>query len=551
MALTIGQEKAFDAVKSGKNVFITGGGGVGKSYLTKQVIHCLKKSGKTVLATASTGIAATLIDGVTCHRALQIPISMTWTASPNVGPSSPIYLADSLLIDEISMIRMDVFDFIVRTIENVNEIRKSPEYLADPKNTHRDPIQLIVVGDFSQLPPVLKLNKDGPSARDLMNTYYGFDIGSAYAFRHPCWDRCHFIFCELTEVVRQADPETATAFNAIRIGYRSALRYLKEKSKKEDFPPDEEGVVMLCGKNKTAERLNSTALARLPGRAKDYFADVWGTVTEQDKVAPDTISLKVGAHVIMLQNTEKYVNGSCGVITRLMDRCVFVLIDDTGEEVAVPYATWNIEKYVVINEDGEKTVGKEVIGRFSQLPLRLSYAITIHKAQGQTFDKVVLVLGSDDKKKNAKSILPEIFAYGQFYVAISRVKNIKNLRIKGDIDLIEKLADPEVIEFYKRNDSVIFSTSTADSKVPESEDQPPKDEKIQETKTKKKRHTKKKADVRTEESFASIQCPKNIAPLVLIFSTTLSPESRLVAGTELRVPRNIEKQVSDYIEMLN
>lgn len=538
MALTFGQEKALAAVKSGKNVFITGGGGVGKSYLIKKIVESLEEEGKTVLVTASTGKAATLIDGVTCHRALQIPIKMTWAAKPKVNSKSPIYLADVLLIDEISMIRIDVFDFIVKTIEQVNEIRRS-----DPKNENRNPVQIITVGDFSQLSPVLKRTDDGsPDEGELLSDHYGFDVGAGYAFLSPGWKRCDFVFCMLTEVLRQSDRAMIDAVNAIRIGDRTALSYFKENTRKEDFPIGEEGVITLCGKNRTADRINNAALARLPGRGKDYRAEISGSVSEQDKQAPDLITLKEGARVIMLQNTEKYRNGSGGTVTRLRERCVSVVIDETGEEVEVPYATWTVEKYVVKKENGKKHVTKAPIGFFSQLPLRLGYAITIHKAQGQTFDKVVLILGSDDKKENAKSTRPEIFSYGQFYVAVSRVRDIKNLRIKGNIDLIELLADPEVVEFYKNNSCVISSPII--SEVSNSETNP-----LEKDKKKKQKSPSEKSEA--EESLATVQCPQGIAPLVLIFSSTLSEKSKLVAGTDLLVPKSIEKQVRDYLEMLS
>ena len=173
----------------------------------------------------------------------------------------------------------------------------------------------------------------------------------------------------------------------------------------------------------------------------------------------------------MVQNSEKYRNGSSGTITATYESSVSVLIHETGEEVDVPYATWDIERYVVKEKNGNKKVEKEKIGSYSQLPLRLGYAITIHKSQGQTYGKVVLVLGSDDKKKGARSTRPEIFAYGQLYVALSRVNSIDGLYIEGNLDLVDKLTAPEVMNFY--GVSKIHKTKTgADSVTDKSKKQP-------------------------------------------------------------------------------
>lgn len=138
--LTNGQKQALLEAQNGHNIFISGGGGVGKSYISQIIVDELQAAGKTVLITASTGKAAMLINGVTCHRAFRIPIRMTWSATPKITPKDPIYESDVILIDEVSMLRIDAFDFICKSIQKVNRIRKSSIYLANPKNKHRDPI---------------------------------------------------------------------------------------------------------------------------------------------------------------------------------------------------------------------------------------------------------------------------------------------------------------------------------------------------------------------------------------------------------------------------
>lgn len=155
---------------------------------------------------------------------------------------------------------------------------------------------------------------------------------------------------------------------------------------------------------------------------------------------------------------------------------------------------------------------KEITGYFCQLPLRLGYAITIHKSQGQTFDKVVLAIGGDDKKRTAKYTRTEIFAYIQFYVAISRIKDIRNLYIKGDIDLIKKLADPEVIEFYRRTRPCGQSVG------------------------------------KTEKAFTTIHCARNIAPIIWLFSP---PDAERITATEISVPKEFEARIKHCAETLN
>ena len=172
-SLTPSQQYALDQAKAGKNIFVTGGGGVGKSYVANCIINDLEAKGKKVLVTASTGKAAILIGGVTCHRAFRIPIKLTWIAKPKVTTDSPIYAADVVLIDEVSMLRIDAFEFIVESIEAANRLRKF-----DKDRKRRNPVQLIVIGDFFQLPPVLIRSDKKPDERDLMSEHY--EIGRAH-----------------------------------------------------------------------------------------------------------------------------------------------------------------------------------------------------------------------------------------------------------------------------------------------------------------------------------------------------------------------------------
>lgn len=539
LTLTKGQKLILEKALHGDNLFVTGGGGVGKSFIVNYIVAELEKSGKTVLVTASTGKAAMLLGGVTCHRACQIPIKMTWLAKPTIDKKAPLYETDVLVIDEVSMLRLDAFDFIIQSIEKINELRKSDEYRTDSDNTHWDPIQIIIIGDFCQLSPVIIHPKDGsPDEGEMMSEHYGFDVGEGYAFLAPGWERSHFSTCELTEVLRQTDKPMIDALNGIRFGDRAALSYFKACSRKRNFSAKDDDVIYLCGKNKTAEWINKTALLKLPGKEREYYAECHGQVMDQDKQAPDRISLKVGAHVIMVQNAEKYRNGSSGTITAMYTKSVSIEIHETGEEIDVPYTTWNVERYVIRQDpDGKKKVEKEIIGSFSQLPLRLGYAMTIHKSQGQTFDKVSVILGSNDKKGNAVSTHPEIFAYGQLYVALSRVKSMDGLYIEGNLDLVDKLTAPEVLRFYRRNQK----------KPVESIEQKRIKKKVKKQANTKIPETKKTLK---ESEFVTLHCSQCSIGIAKVFVESLSNEAAIISGTEIRIPLKYKEQAKAFINAL-
>ena len=534
--LTKGQKEALEAVRTGRNVCITGGGGVGKSYISRKIIEDLQKQRKTVLITASTGRAAMLIGGITCHRAFNIPVKLTWQAEPKITASSPIYEADAVIIDEVSMLLIDAFEFIARVVKDVNEIRKSPEYRKDPKNRHRDPVQMIVVGDFGQLPPVIVHPNDGrPDEGDLMSEYYGFDVGSGYAFQAPGWKQSDFLLCDLQEVVRQSDQAMVDALQRIRFGDYTAIEYFSKNARKKPFS-SEEGVVYLCGKNRTAERINDVRVSKLSGKERTYEAEITGQVTEQDKQAPELLRLKKNAQVVMLLNTEKYRNGSTAIVKQLRSREITVKIEETGELVDVPYASWNVERYVVSKE--KKKVEREVIGTYRQLPVRLGYAVTIHKAQGQSLDKVVLVLESDDQIEDAEPTRPEIFAYGQLYVGLSRATTMDGLYIEGNLDLVDKLAAPEILEFYGVPEPAATSEP---KKVPL--------QKLPESEKKAKKGPKEPKKTEKDSGMVEVQCKKHAQRVAWTFAHTLAPKAE-IQGNKLIIPAKCREQVESFIKAI-
>lgn len=455
MGLTKDQQKALDCCLDGKNIFITGGGGVGKTYLIHKIVDCLKESGRSVMLTAPTGRAAQLIGGATCHRAFRIPLKMAWDKDPKPRDLDHLFVTDTVIIDEISMVRMDVFGYIIRCIQRADYVRE--------KNG-KPPIQLIVVGDFFQLPPVIVTPKDGSIGdADLTSRHYGFDVGNGYAFQAPEWAACGFTVCELREVVRQKDGAMISMLNRLRYGDAAVLSDIQHATRKKPYSAKEKNVVHLCGKKKTADAINRASLNRLGGPEVTYKAAIQGTVSENDKPAPEQIHLRVGAQVMMLVNTDDYVNGSTGTVVHLGEDCVHVqLNNDEQTVVTVEYASWDVTTY---EKGSDGRVRLKVIGWYSQLPLQPAYAITIHKSQGQTLEKAVLCVG----KTGA-----EIFAEGQLYVGASRIKNLANLYIKGELQGIKRLTSRAVLDYYSSIGITFDPAQDISPKVSDPEDEIPK-----------------------------------------------------------------------------
>lgn len=544
MGLTKDQQAALERCLDGENVFITGGGGVGKTYLIKQIVDKMKMSGRSVMLTAPTGRAAQLIGGSTCHRAFKIPLKMAWEKDPQPGDCDNVCAADTVIIDEISMVRMDVFGFIIRCITRANGIREKNGKL---------PVQLIVVGDFCQLPPVMIVPKDGsPSDADLMKKHYGFDVGGGYAFSAPEWIACGFVVCDLREAVRQTDKKTVSALTRLRYGDASVLSEIKKATRKKAYPQEEKNVVYLCGKNRTADKINRDAVNKLPGPGRTYRSTIDGIVSEQDKPTPDSLYLRVGAHVMMLQNADEYVNGSTGTVTYLGEDYVCVsLNDDNHTEVTVREACWEVTTY---EKDSKGSIRLVVIGRYYQLPLRLAYAVTVHRSQGQTLQKAVLCIGKSGS---------EIFSCGQLYVGISRITDLGNLYIKGTLDSVTHLTSNEVLEYYK-SVGIEFATVPAESNpalpalAPEKAKKKSRIRKKRENKTSETRTRSRKTiqsaqtekekpavEIRNRDEVA-ISVPVSLQPIILAFAVVLDPAAHS-DGTNVYVDSASAPTVNNFI----
>lgn len=385
---------AYSAMMSGRNIFLTGKAGVGKSYVLNKFISDAIDEDKNVVVVAPTGIAAINVNGVTIHRAFKVPIKPLVEDAKKVP--STIKEADIIVIEEISMCRIDLFDYISKIIIQASNFRVNYR--------NKKPIQVVVCGDFFQLPPVLPDRE-----KNILSQYYNKQIDKGFAFESEYWKYFNFTNIVLNEVMRQSQSDFITALNLTRIGDNRGLRYFWQNSSK--YAMDK--AIMLCGTNKAANDKNGYELSLIKEKEWLFEATVAGDVKDSDKVVEELLILKNGARVMMVVNDigMRYQNGSLGTIVRITDKAVYVEIDSTGEVIEVERYEWEIKDYTMV----KGKLVQRTVGTYIQFPIKLAWAITIHKSQGQTYDAV--------------NLNPYCWDCGQLYVAFSRVRSIDKLYI--------------------------------------------------------------------------------------------------------------------------
>lgn len=416
------QAKAFEMCIKPGNVFITGRAGTGKSKIINSYIKYAHSKKLKVVICAPTGIAALNIQGATLHRVFKAPVHTITDEKPSEKAVNTLIGTDVVIIDEISMCRVDLFEFVCKTIAKANSLRKTL-------------IKLIVVGDFLQLPPVVTKND-----KIELELYYG-NIGRGYAFQSSYWEWCKFNTIILKDVIRQSNKTTCSALSYIRCGMPEAIRYFNQCVN----VPYINDAIYVCARNKEAEAINLRRLSEIDSPALQYEAKTEGDVRESDKPTSETLTLKKGARVMTIINSDDYVNGEFGTVLITNNNSPNIIVSmDSGKTVCIEPYTWEVYDYAY--DEKEKKINRRTIGTFTQLPIKLGYAITIHKAQGQTFEKM--------------NLSPNCWDAGQLYVALSRIKNITNLHLTEFIQSRYLVTAKEVLDFYTNIVSVQNNTKT-------------------------------------------------------------------------------------------
>ncbi|MBN2172837.1 MAG: helix-turn-helix domain-containing protein [Bacteroidales bacterium] len=420
---------AFDFVQyTNRNVFLTGKAGTGKTTF----LHNLRKvTPKRMVIVAPTGVAAINAGGVTIHSFFQLPFGPILPGRLDARDRTPnknnsfqrfnkrkiniIRTLDLLVIDEISMVRADMLDGIDHVLRQFKN-----------KTKPFGGVQLLMIGDLQQLAPVVK-EEERILLQEHFDTFYFF---SSKAFKES-----GAVSIELKYIYRQQDINFIKILNEIRDDRltNESINILNKQYKPGFNPESEEGYITLTTHNAIANRLNEEKLRKLKTDPKTFKAEVYGSFPEYSYPAEEFLTLKTGAQVMFIKNDslpeKRYYNGKIGKVKEIDDETLNVQCKDEDYSIEISRERWENVTYTI--NDRSKEIEEEVTGTFIQYPLRLAWAITIHKSQGLTFEKAVI---------DAK----EAFAHGQTYVAFSRCKSLEGLVLSTPISSEGIICDPTV-----------------------------------------------------------------------------------------------------------
>ena len=391
------------------SIFLTGKAGTGKTTFLKSIIN---KSCKRIVVVAPTGVAAINARGVTIHSFFQLPFSpyvpnTTFKEKFDFSKEKRniVKTLDLLIIDEISMVRSDLLDAIDSVLRRYKDASKP-----------FGGVQLLMMGDLQQLTPVVT-DDDAKILRPHYNTPYFF---GSHALQ-----QINYVTIELQKVYRQQDAKFLDLLNSIRSGKPSEedINILNSRFNPEFHTDNKDGYIRLTTHNAMADRYNDSQLAKLKTEGFTFKADIKGNFPEYSYPTNETLLLKEDAQVMFVKNDSSidhfYYNGKIGRITSISDDCIKVRCSGEENDIEVQPQEWENTKYVINKET--KEIEPDVQGVFKQYPLRLAWAITIHKSQGLTFEHAIIDAGAS-------------FASGQVYVALSRCKTLEGMVLASKID---------------------------------------------------------------------------------------------------------------------
>ena len=410
---------------TGRHLFLTGKAGTGKTTFLRSLKERLPKQ---MVVVAPTGVAAINAGGVTLHSFFQLPFGPL--AGREDGQQhfrfsrdkiAMIRGMDLLVIDEISMVRADLLDAVDGVLRRYRDRRKP-----------FGGVQLLMIGDLQQLSPVVK-DHEWELLRDLYDTPYFFGSRALRETDYAC--------IELTQVYRQQDGRFLDLLNAVRENRLSpeALAELNRRHVPDFSPADGEGYITLCTHNAQAQRLNDSKLREIAAPAVRFAAEINGAFPELSYPVDPQIELKVGAQVMFVKNDPSpdklFYNGKIGRIVAIDGASVRVRCPGDLAEIVVAPMQWDNVKYAI--DPATNRIAETVEGTFKQIPLKLAWAITIHKSQGLTFERAIVEADAS-------------FAHGQVYVALSRCKTLEGLVLRTPLRPSSIIVDPAVADYVRQ-----------------------------------------------------------------------------------------------------
>jgi hypothetical protein len=427
--------------QTNQSVFLTGKAGTGKTTLLRKLIA---QTHKNAVIVAPTGIAALNAGGVTIHSFFQLPFAgfiPAFGVQASFGEQFKLETKDTLMrhfsmnktriqlirgielliIDEVSMLRADLLDAIDWTLRNVRGIHQP-----------FGGVQVLFIGDLLQLPPVVKQEE-----WQILRQYYD----GPFFFHAKVLQEVKPLYIELTKIYRQQDQDFIHLLNQLRNNQMTAadLEILNHYVQPDFDATKEEGYITLTTHNHKADQINAVALEALPTQAWEYEAEINGDFPKHLYPVEPTLQLKVGAQVMFIKNDlsleKNFFNGKMGKIEALNEREITVLFPEEDKRIVVEKFEWNNIRYKVNDNTGE--VEEETLGTFVHYPLKLAWAITVHKSQGLTFDKAVLDVS-------------DVFAPGQAYVALSRLRSLGGLVLTSPMRMNGLSNDQHVMAYSQQ-----------------------------------------------------------------------------------------------------